>query len=72
MGETAGEETGEDGGEGVRSSDVTALGCVGVGLRGAGTAADNGSLEGCETDGCCNMVTGIGIGVVKGSMCCSI
>ena len=46
----------------MRSSGVTALGCVGVGLRGAGTAVDNGSLEGCETDGCCNMVTGIGIG----------
>ena len=54
------------------SSDVTGLGCVDVGLWGAGTAADNGSLEGCETDGCCNMVAGIGIGEVKGSMRCPI
>ena len=67
-----GERIGEDGVEEVRSLGVTTLGCVSVRLRGAGTEMDNGSLEGCETDGCCNMVTGMGTGEVEGPMNCSI
>ena len=51
----------EDGGKGMRSSVVTTLGQVGVGLGGTGTVVDNGSLESCETNDYGNMVTGIGI-----------
>ena len=46
---------------GMRSSGVTNLRYVGIGLRGTGTAVNNGSVEGCETDDCGNMVTGIRI-----------